>query len=74
MIPKGALRCFLDGDALCIVKDDFEDLEASDARFIKLSTLDLAWVASFQKQNERKIPARKEKPPRPMRTVGDFND
>jgi hypothetical protein len=31
------LRCFLDGTALCIVTDEFTDLQESDVMFIDLT-------------------------------------
>ena len=31
------LKCFIDGDTLCVVKDNFINLQESDAAFIKLS-------------------------------------
>jgi len=31
------MKCYLDGDALCITKNNFVDLQESDAEFIKLS-------------------------------------
>ena len=40
--PK-ILKCFLDGDALCIVRGDFVDLQESEYVFITLNTNE--WVA-----------------------------
>ena len=30
------MKCFIDGNALCIVKDEFVNLQESDAVFIEL--------------------------------------
>ena len=36
-VDKETRKCYLDGDALCIVGSDFSDLAVSDAMFIPLT-------------------------------------
>lgn len=41
------LRCFLDGNCLCIVKKGFINLQESDAVFIELSDKEIESVQAF---------------------------
>lgn len=34
---NNTLHCYIDGDALCVVREDFENVQNSPAVFIKLS-------------------------------------
>ena len=42
--PPKKLHCFLDGDALCVVGDDFKNLQESNAFFIDLSKGELEQI------------------------------
>lgn len=37
MVNKEKLNCYIDGNALCIVREDFENLQESEAVFIPLT-------------------------------------
>lgn len=41
------LRCFLDGNALCIVKKGFVDPHESEAIFIRLSDQEIKLIQTF---------------------------
>ena len=43
------LRCFLDGNSLCIVKEDFVDIQESEAFFIELTPEVLEDFKDFEK-------------------------
>jgi len=42
------MKCFIDGDSLCIVADDFIDLQESKAFFIKLDEAQIAWIKDIE--------------------------
>ena len=44
------LRCFLDGNALCVVKPGFVNIQESDAFFKPLSKKDLQVFSKFVKK------------------------
>ena len=48
------LRCYVDGDELCIVKKDFVDLQESDAIFIPLTTVQILTLKTFKEQKSTK--------------------
>lgn len=50
------LKCFLDGNALCIVKDDFVNLQESDAMFVELTQ---AQIETIKKLMNKIDPERK---------------
>ncbi len=49
--PRGALRCYLDGNALTIVKDNFENIQESPVVFVELSLSQLARIRLLQADN-----------------------
>jgi len=49
-MERTELRCFLDGDALCIVNSDFVDLQESEALF---ATLDDFFLEKIEQMIER---------------------
>jgi nucleoside 2-deoxyribosyltransferase len=49
----GKLRCFLDGDSLCVVPDNFENLQESDAIFLELSIERLNKLKSWSFERNR---------------------
>ena len=46
----GKLNCFLDGNALCIVKLDFEDLMVSNSMFITLTDEQIKEFESLERE------------------------
>ena len=50
---KKTLNCYLDGNALCIVKDDFVDIQESDCVFLGLSVQDLKALEKMEKENKK---------------------
>lgn len=54
------LRCFLDGDILCIVKNDFVNLQESDVFFLALAEPQRKIIDRMMIEN------RKQKPPKPL--------
>ena len=49
------LRCFLDGNRLCVVADDFVDLQESDAVFIELFTHNIGEIQKYKRGKYRII-------------------
>jgi len=44
------LNCYLDGNALCIVNSDFENLQESEAHFILLSSEDIEIIKKMEER------------------------
>lgn len=42
------LRCFIDGNALCIVKEDFTNLQESEAVFITLGEFEMQAIKKLE--------------------------
>lgn len=42
------MKCFIDGNALCIVKDDFVNLQESESCFIELSEGDIVKIKELE--------------------------
>lgn len=53
------MKCFIDGDHLCVVKDDFINLQESPAMFLKLSEEDTILLKNMERSSGV----------RPMKTV-----
>ena len=49
-----SLKCFLDGNALCVVKEGFTNLQESDAIFLELNKADLRTLKKWKKANNKK--------------------
>lgn len=43
------MKCFIDGNKLCIVNDDFIDLQESNAVFIPISEKDISRVRKLKR-------------------------
>lgn len=52
VIKMKKLGCFLDGDNLCIVAEDFVNLQESDAVFLDISLQDLKAIEKLEEYNE----------------------
>ena len=46
------VKCFIDGNALCIVNDDFINLQESSAVFIDLNEKEIKLISDFIKKKE----------------------
>lgn len=44
------LKCFIDGNCLCIVKNDFINLQESEVIFLDLSNANLKIINNFAKR------------------------
>ena len=42
------MKCFIDGNYLCITRDDFINLQESEAYFIELTELDLSKIKELE--------------------------
>ena len=49
------LRCFLDGDALCITKEDFTNIQESDVAFIGLTPEQIEIIKKMSVEKPTKV-------------------